>query len=452
MVAAGGAADDGALAGAGRLDAAAAARLLAADWQPWHCYSVSRGWLAREEGQLWQPDDKALWLRARIHGALEAAKKTDRRGLRTDHIERELEPLLAYRGEWDANPAVAGVADPDADHWRVQLLDEGMGYDGMPTFEDRVSRVLGYVPEAGTPAHFLRLLDHIAPDAAEADWLMSWCGYCLTGHTREHCFVFLHGPGGGGKTVLLVVMRRVLGSYAVGIPDDVLVTKAARHREWLARLAGARLAVVPELPAGTWAHLGTLKALVSGDPQTANYMRRGSFDFTPVAKLMIAGNSKPSLPRTDSGFQRRMRLIPVPAVPPADRDPRFLDKLHAEGPQIAALFIDAARDYLANGLPPTPQRWQAASDDYHADEDTIGQWWADHITAEAGSFAPIADLADRLTHDTGRKHTTTQIREWAAENAPGVNEARRRVNGHANARPGFDGIALRQTGTLTEAP
>lgn len=46
------------------------------------------------------------------------------------------------------------------------------------------------------------------------EFLKRWCGYCLTGDTREHALIFLYGPGGNGKSVFLDTIDRIMGDYA----------------------------------------------------------------------------------------------------------------------------------------------------------------------------------------------------------------------------------------------
>lgn len=41
-------------------------------------------------------------------------------------------------------------------------------------------------------------------------FLQRWLGYCLTGVTREHALLFVYGPGGNGKGVLLVTVAGIL--------------------------------------------------------------------------------------------------------------------------------------------------------------------------------------------------------------------------------------------------
>ena len=237
-------------------------------------------------------------------------------------------------------------------------------------------------------------------------------------------------------------MRKIAGSYAAGIPEDVFVDGASRHREWLARLAGARMAVVSDLPSGSWRNVGMLKSLVAGDVMTANHMRSASFDFRPVAKLWLSGNAKPRLGRSDSGFERRLVLIPIAKAPHPDK--QLGRALHSELGTIATWCAQGAADYLQHGLPPVPERWSAAADAYHRAEDTIGAWFAERCQLHPGAFTPARKLVgDYTTHTGQRLSRATPIYEWLNDKAyDDVARARMRVNGSENPVDGVRGVRL----------
>ena len=416
----------------GRADAVEMAHSLARAWIGGHSYTPGRGWYHRQPGRLWMGDAEALVLRERISAAVET---NTMKGARTRLVAGELEPLLAYRGEWDADPALAGLPDD-----RVIDLATGHIRDAQP--EDRISRRLGAVPTDGTPTRWLEVVGHVCQSDAERVWFQRWCGYTITGDTREHLFAFLHGPGGGGKTTIIETMRKIAGSYAAGIPEDVFVDGASRHREWLARLAGARMAVVSDLPSGSWRNVGMLKSLVAGDVMTANLMRSASFDFRPVAKLWLSGNAKPRLGRSDSGFERRLVLVPVAKAPHPDK--QLGQALDNELPAITGWCVEGAAAYLRDGLPAVPERWSAAADAYHRAEDTIGLWFAERCQLDHSAFTPARELVgDYKTHTGQRLSRATPIYEWLHDKAfDDVARARMRVNGSDNPVDGVRGVRL----------
>ena len=406
-------------------------------WHGQHSYSPNRGWYHRRPGKLWRPDPESIALRKRVSTEIAAQAKQigSVNSIRTRTVAQEIEPLLAYQGDWDATPDLAGLPDD-----RVIDLATGETRDAQPS--DRITRRLGAVPIDAIPTRWLQVIAHVCRDDAEAEWLHRWIGYCLTGRTTEHKFAFFAGPGGGGKSVLIETIRKVAGSYSQGIPEDVFVDGATRHREWLARLAGARVAVVPDLPGGSWRNVGLLKSLVAGDVQSANFMRRGTFDFTPQLKLIVAGNSKPRLTRADSGLERRLVLIPVARVKQPDNT--LSTALDNELGAITAWAIAGAVAYLRSGLPPVPDRWARAAANYHRDEDDIAKWFAASCELDGEAFSPAKQLVASYSDYTGKKIArATPIYEWlAAKELDNVKRARMRINGSKHPTDGVQGVRL----------
>jgi putative DNA primase/helicase len=73
-------------------------------------------------------------------------------------------------------------------------------------------------------------------------FLQQYCGYMLTGDIREHALLFVYGPGGNGKSVLLNTVSGILGEYCRTAPMETFTaSKSDRHPTELAMLRGARM-------------------------------------------------------------------------------------------------------------------------------------------------------------------------------------------------------------------
>ena len=71
----------------------------------------------------------------------------------------------------------------------------------------------------------------------------------------------------------------------------------------------------------------------------------------PIAKLMIGGNRKPSIPAGESGFARRLVLVPMDrTIREGDRDRELDEKLWHARSEIAGWMVQGAREYLEDGL------------------------------------------------------------------------------------------------------
>jgi putative DNA primase/helicase len=146
--------------------------------------------------------------------------------------------------------------------------------------------------------------------------VQQWAGYCLTGHTREHKLVFIHGPGGTSKSTVANTFLRLLADYAcVSAMETFTNSLGDRHPEEIARLAGVRLVVANETEAGHHWRENRIKAMTGGDPQTAHFMRENSFTFTPQMKLLFVGNHAPAITNFDTAIARRFILLPFNRKP-----------------------------------------------------------------------------------------------------------------------------------------
>ena len=219
--------------------------------------------------------------------------------------------------------------------------------------KDYINRIAGVAPallRTPTP-RWTAVLDEITQvDRDLQHFLQQWFGYSLTGDTREQALVFLYGPGGNGKSVLVNVIMRILGGYgATATMDTFLDSQGSRHSTELAMLDGARLVTASETDPGRYWAESRIQALTGGDPITARYMRQDNFTFTPVLKLTLIGNRKPSLHKVDDAARRRFNIVPL-LYRPERVDHQLEEKLMAEAPGILRWLIDGCLDWQRNSL------------------------------------------------------------------------------------------------------
>jgi len=240
---------------------------------------------------------------------------------------------------------------------------------------DYITRSTAITPAASSDCPlWLRFLDEATGSDAELiAFLQRWAGYCLTGDTREHALLFVYGPGGNGKGVLLVTLAGILDTYAATAAMDTFAASPGdRHPTDLAMLHGARLVMTTETEEGrAWAE-ARIKALTGGDPITARFMRQDFFTFMPAFKLTISGNHKPALRNVDDAARRRFNVVPFLHKPP-NPDRELVSKLKAEWPAILRWLIDGCLAWQTHGLMP-PAAVQQATAEYFAEQDMLTQW------------------------------------------------------------------------------
>jgi putative DNA primase/helicase len=265
------------------------------------------------------------------------------------------------------------------------------------------------------------LMQATAADAELIRFLQQWCGYCLSGSTREHALLFIYGPGGNGKSVFLNTLSFILGDYCRSAPMDTFTASPGdKHPTDLAMLRGARLVTATETEEGrAWAE-ARIKQMTGGDPVTARFMRQDFFTYTPQFKLTIAGNHKPALKNVDDAARRRFNIVPF-LHKPERPDHQLEHKLKAEAPGILRWMIDGCLDWQRHGLV-RPKIVTDATAEYFEAQDTIGRWLAER-----------AILAPHLEEKPGK--LVADCRAWAAENGeapptpPQFRSAIERLNG-----------------------
>jgi putative DNA primase/helicase len=334
--------------------------------------------IARDAGKA-----KAALSRASTAAAVERFAQADRAFAVTSEI-------------WDTDPWLLGTPSGTVD------LRTGILRPAMAT--DYITKATAVTPgKPGDCPVWLAFLRQATGDDKEfVRFLKQWCGYSLTGITREHSLLFVYGPGGNGKSVLLNTVSGILGGYACTAAMDTFVSSSGdRHPADLAMLRGARLVTATETEEGrAWAE-SRIKQLTGGDAVSARFMRQDFFTFTPQFKLVIAGNHKPTLRNVDEAARRRFNIGPFLHTP-LQPDRQLEAKLQAEGPGILAWMIEGCLDWQCNGLV-RPKVVVDATADYFDAQDIIGRWLAERCI-----------LDPQLQEKPGR--LSADCRAWAAEN------------------------------------
>ena len=306
--------------------------------------------------------------------AVERLAKADRR-------------LAATASQWDANDWLLNTGDKEA---AAATLDLRNGDSRLPDPLDYITKKTACRSTvAGTPHPlWTKFLSRVTASNTELQgFLQRYIGYCCTGFTNEHVFVFAYGTGANGKSTFINTIARIFGDYAtVADMSTFIASNTERHPTDLAKLVGARLVIAQETQKGRRWDETKIKALTGGDRVTARFMRQDFFDFAPTFKLFICGNHKPRLTSVDEAIRRRLLLVPFTVqIPLTERDPELMEKLEAEWPAILRWCIEGCLEWQRMGLAP-PVIVRDATDAYFADQDTLQQW-LDDCTDDGGEFA-----------------------------------------------------------------
>lgn len=340
-------------------------------------YDATKGSWFVWDNTRWKPDttDAAFeWTRNLIRTLSHDQTAGDRRRLGTLKFARGVEGfcrtdqrIVVARNHWDADIDIIGTPSGVVDLMTGEMFD--------PDPSDFITRSVAVDPAIATLCpRWLAFLNQITGhDAALKEFLRQWAGYCLTGQTREQKLVFIHGPGGTGKSTFANMILRIADEYGVSAAMETFADgKYDGHPEQLARLDGPRMVVANETEAGHRWRENRVKQLTGGDMITARFMRQNSFDFKPQFKLTIVGNHGPAITNLDTAIRRRFIVVPF-TNKPAEPDDRLEEALTAEAPGILRWMLNGSSDWYRTGLV-LPKAITEATTRYFDEQDIFGQW------------------------------------------------------------------------------
>ena len=221
-------------------------------------------------------------------------------------------------------------------------------------------------------------------------------GYSMTASVIEQVMFFLHGDGANGKSVFLNTLQAVLGTYACSIRSELLTIKRnEEHPTGLTDLQGKRFIATIEVADGKKLAEALVKMLTGGDKIRARKMRQDYYEFSPTFKLWLAANHKPEIRGLDHGIWRRILLIPFDVkIPKARQDGELFAKLMKESSGILNWLLCGVADWQKQGLNP-PQVVIAATEEYKAESDTLGQFLEESCEIGETYRAPFGALYRR---------------------------------------------------------
>jgi putative DNA primase/helicase len=226
-------------------------------------------------------------------------------------------------------------------------------------------------------------------------------GYTLTGSNELHdCFIHT-GIGLNGKSTALSTIQKLLGTYAVSAHSSTISQRqSGSMTNDIARLAGARFVNIGELPENARLCEQDLKGWVGGDKITARLLHKEFFEFTPVFKLHITSNFRPTLTDSGNGMFRRLKLISWKvSVAPEKIDVDLPNKLTSELSGILNWCLEGLKDYLANGIN-TPLSVTEDVNSYRYEQDAIAQFLSENTVIQEGYNTKSKDLYAAYTQWT----------------------------------------------------
>lgn len=366
--------------------------------------------------------------KAAFAGGVERLAQSDRRLACTSEV-------------WDTDPWLLGTP--------AGTVDLRTGILRAPDPKDRITKLTSGGP-AETPECplWLNFLDQAcAGNAGYIRFLRQWWGYNLTGSTKEHALLFVHGPGGNGKSVMLNTVSHILGDYCTVAPMDTFIeSKGDRHPTDLAALRGARMVCASETEEGRQWSGQRINQLTGGDPISARFMRQDFFEYKPAFKLTVIGNNQPELRHVDDAHKRRFNMGPF-LFKPERPDKDLEEKLRAEAPAILRWMIDGCLDWQMHGLI-RADVVTASTQEYFSEQDMLAQWLDEMCERTDRDDIPTKDTVGNL-YRSWSNYTKGRGEDPGSSKSFGMAMRKRGfapfINAHAVKGRGFLGIKVKES-------
>ncbi len=326
-------------------------------------------------------------------------------------------------------------------------IENGDFLDHNPDFKFTFQNPIRLEETAQCPV-WLETVKDIIPDEDARFILQELFGFCLTPDVWPQKAFLFYGQGSNGKSVILDVLEKLVGG------ENVSAVHLARlgDRFKLSELQNKLVNISPEVSSKELVNDSIFKALVTGDPVTAERKFMKPFKFRNFAKLITAGNNLP--PSTDDsyGYLRRWIIIPFPKrFGKDDSDPQRASRIIAnEISGVLKWALEGLNRLRKNQRFSTSDICDAAVQDYQRNLEPIVEFIADRnvrVLPGEGNFRHLVRLNELYA----------AYQEWAQRcgyRPLGRNKFSRAIEKHLDVKPERDrnGMFFRKLGIDRFAP
>lgn len=392
-------------------------------------YGADRQFWAYVDG-VWQPGEEVL--HARVCRVL-------REDYRPGHAETVRHVLRAELDRLSVDPV------PDLINFRNGMLRwADPAADPVPHDHRYLSTVqlpVSYRADAQCPEVDAFLAEAVAPDDVMRVWEV--IGYLMMSGNPLQRAILLTGGGGNGKSVLLEIIKQLLGrSNCVAVPLHDFGVNRFVTAELFGRLAN----VVGDIDATFIENTSRIKEIV-GDDGMVMGERKGEhpFYFDPWCCMIFSANDIPASADSSRGWTRRFEVIDFPnspAVPDPTLKARLTTQANLRG--VAARAVDALRGLMLRREFVRGEAALSAHQRFAERSNKVLQWLHDIeacVYPDPSAWYKSKDLymafrawdqrEDPGSRGMGKHSFLAKLRQ-----APGMREVR------SNGYPGFRGVRL----------
>lgn len=176
--------------------------------------------------------------------------------------------------------------------------------------------------------HYIRQLFPIQ-DLEEYAW-KHMASFLIGDLVKTQCLHYWTGIGSNGKSLLVTLLRKVLGKYTGDLDPNFYTSerpKRGQSTPELAAIVGKRLAITSEISEKDKMNEGPMKQLTSGTDIISYRPLYGELmEFVPQCHPIIMANKYLEVSSRDHGTWRRIRVLPFLSLFTRKIDPTDTDK------------------------------------------------------------------------------------------------------------------------------
>ncbi len=187
-------------------------------------------------------------------------------------------------------------------------FEEWQQYEHSPDYNFKHKLPVNWNPEAKDNDAVLEFIDEIVKDKEQAKTLQEMAGYAMVPNNGLEKAFMLIGQGSNGKSMLIDVLKELLGDNY----SNKSVTALEEERFATHELYGALAVIDDDHTSQKIRTAKTFKSITGGSDITAEIKYGGHYNFRPFCTPVFACNELPRTNDTSTGFFRRWMLMEFP--------------------------------------------------------------------------------------------------------------------------------------------
>lgn len=159
----------------------------------------------------------------------------------------------------------------------------------------------------------VEFMEQLFPVEELRNYMWQHLASTLIGTNENQTFNIYTGCGRNGKSMLVMLMSKILGEYKGTVPITLITQKRnsiGGTSSEVVQLKGLRYAVMQEPTKGDQINEGIMKEITGGDPIQGRALYKEMVTFIPQFKLAVCTNTLFDIKSNDDGTWRRIRVCP----------------------------------------------------------------------------------------------------------------------------------------------